>query len=104
MDIDQVCVVGTGLPQPIALLTLSEAGKAKPQPQVESEIKESIASVNSTLEKYEHIQAAVILRDEWSIESGLMTPSMKIKRNAVEKKYESRYKDWAGRDGVVVWE
>ncbi|HEY9487194.1 MAG TPA: AMP-binding protein, partial [Chryseosolibacter sp.] len=31
MDIDQVCVVGTGLPQPIALLTLSEAGKAKPQ-------------------------------------------------------------------------
>jgi long-chain acyl-CoA synthetase len=26
-DIDQICLVGTGIPQPIALITLSELGK-----------------------------------------------------------------------------
>jgi long-chain acyl-CoA synthetase len=28
-DIDQICLVGTGIPQPIALITLSELGKTK---------------------------------------------------------------------------
>jgi long-chain acyl-CoA synthetase len=30
-DIDQICLVGTGIPQPIALITLSELGKPNPK-------------------------------------------------------------------------
>jgi long-chain acyl-CoA synthetase len=102
--IDQVCIVGTGLPQPIALLTLSEAGKERPQSEIEKEVQQAISDVNTTLEQFEHIQVAVIVRDTWSIENGLMTPSMKIKRNAIEKRYQEKYKEWISRDGVVVWE
>src|SRR5688500_18732822 len=38
-DLDQVCVVGTGLPQPIVLVTLSTVGKAKSQQLVEAELQ-----------------------------------------------------------------
>lgn len=103
-DIDQVCVVGIGLPQPIALVTLSLNGREKSEQLVESEMRDAIDRVNKTLEKYEHIKVAVILQNNWSIENGLMTPSLKVKRNAVEKLYESRYLEWFNQDKVVVWE
>lgn len=103
-DLDQVCVVGKGLPQPIALMTLSGTGKEKSRQAIESGVHASLKTVNETLEKYEHIQAAVILQDEWNIENGLMTPSMKIKRNAVEKRYEPYYLEWYGQAKAVVWE
>jgi long-chain acyl-CoA synthetase len=101
--VDQVCVVGTGLPQPIALMTLSEAWRERSAPEVDVEIQMLISSVNTTLEKHEHIQAAIILKDAWTIETGFLTPSMKIKRNLVEKHYSPKFKDWAGNGKVVVW-
>jgi long-chain acyl-CoA synthetase len=103
-DLDQICVVGTGLPQPIALVTLSATGREKTQRTVEAELEKTISEVNSTLEKYEHIHKAVILKDSWTIENGLMTPSMKIKRNGVEKIYEGRYLQWFKHDQAIVWE
>ena len=102
-DIDQVCVVGTSLPQPIALVTLSATGKEKPQAQVEADMRQTIEAVNSALEKHEHIQTAIILNESWTIENGLLTPSMKIKRNSVEKRYEGNYKQWMTNNGTVVW-
>lgn len=101
--IDQVCVVGSGLPQPIALLTLSEVGRERSAQEVEAEIEKTIKQVNASLEKYEHIQAAIIVKDVWSIETGFLTPSMKIKRNVLEKHYQPAYRSWVNRDSLVVW-
>lgn len=103
-DIDQVCVVGTGLPQPIALVTLSSGGQEKPKELVENDMKITLDQVNQTLEKHEHLETVVILQESWSIENGLLTPSMKVKRNAVEKFFEPKYLEWFKRDGVVIWE
>jgi long-chain acyl-CoA synthetase len=102
--IDQVCVVGAGLPQPIALVTLSSDGKENARESVEEEIAKAIGQTNQSAEKHEHIQVAVILRENWSIENGMMTPSLKIKRNAVEKRYRERYLEWFGRGERVIWE
>ncbi|MDQ2657239.1 MAG: AMP-binding protein [Bacteroidota bacterium] len=101
--IDHVCVVGTGLPQPIALITLSESGRQTTQQDVESRLRDSLKHINATLEKYEQLSTTVVLPDAWSIENGLLTPSMKVKRNAVEKKYEKFYLDWTSRDENIVW-
>jgi long-chain acyl-CoA synthetase len=102
--IDHICVVGIGLPQPIALVTLSQTGRETSREQVESALQHSLTDINKTLEKYEHIQTAVVVKDSWTIESGLLTPSMKIKRNAVERKYAANYKEWINRNGAIVWE
>ncbi len=103
-DIDQVCVVGTGLPQPIALITLSLTGREKAKEPLATEIKKTLDSVNLTLEKYEQIRVVVILKDGWTIENGLMTPSLKVKRNAVEKLHTSRYLEWFKQEKEIVWE
>lgn len=103
-DMEQVCVVGMGVPQPIVLVVLSAAGKSKPKEELIASISKSIADLNPSLESYEAIEKAVIMKTDWTIENGLMTPSMKIKRNEVEKIHLPKYPAWYELKGKVVWE
>jgi long-chain acyl-CoA synthetase len=101
-DIEQTCVVGSGLPQPIALITLSEKGKKKSQEEVQNGLKEMLAKINFSLEAHEKLDKVVVLKDEWTVENGLLTPSFKIKRNEIEKKYSAQYERWTSQKGVVI--
>lgn len=103
-DIEQVCVVGMGVPQPMALVILSAAGKSKTKEQITESISETFQTINPSLESYEVLEKAVIMKGDWTIENGLMTPSMKIKRNEVEKLHLPNYPMWYGLKGKVVWE
>ena len=103
-DIEQVCVVGMGVPQPMALVVLSAAGKAKSKDLIIQSISKTIDDVNPGLEEYEHLEKAVIMRSDWSVENGLMTPTLKVKRNEVEKIHLPTYPTWFHKEGKVIWE
>lgn len=103
-DVGQVCVVGMGIPQPIALIVLSEAGKGKSKDEITKSLSASIAEVSATVEDYEQLKKAVVMKDEWTIVNGLMTPTLKIKRNEVEKIHLPTYPTWYAMEGDVVWE
>jgi long-chain acyl-CoA synthetase len=103
-DIEQVCVVGMGIPQPIALTVLSEVGKKKSNDEIIASLTQSINEINPSLEHHERLMKAVIMKDVWSIENGLMTPTLKVKRNEVEKIHLPKYPAWYQRNGMVVWE
>lgn len=103
-DIEQVCVVGMGIPQPIALVVLSAAGKAKPKDQVIQSLSGLLKEINPTLEHYEELKKVVIMKDAWTIENSLLTPTMKVKRNEVEKIHLPKYPMWYEKEGLVVWE
>jgi long-chain acyl-CoA synthetase len=55
------------------------------------------------LEAHEKLEKLVILPEPWTVENGLMTPTMKVKRNEVEKIHEGSYKDWFHHDEPVFW-
>jgi long-chain acyl-CoA synthetase len=93
-----------GVPQPIALVVLSPAGKAKSKEEIISSMTELLAMVNKEVEAYERLQAAVIMKDDWTIANGLLTPSLKIRRNEVEKIHLPAYPHWYGLNQQVVWE
>lgn len=103
-DIEQVCVVGMGIPQPIALVNLSPAGKTKSKEEISKSLAASVAEVNPTVEHYEHLKKIVIMKEEWTIKNGMMTPTMKVKRNEVEKIKLPHYPEWYAKKEVVVWE
>jgi long-chain acyl-CoA synthetase len=103
-DIEQVCVVGMGIPQPIALIVLSAGGKAKSKEELISSLMASLKEVNPTLEHYEQLAKAVIMKEEWTIANNLITPTLKVKRNEVEKIKLPLYPKWYGMEGSVVWE
>ena len=104
-DVEQVCVVGMGIPQPIALTVLSAVGKTKSKEELIESLSASLMGVNAGLESYEKLEKSVIMKGEWSIANGLMTPTMKVKRNEVEKIHVPKYPTWYhAKEGVVIWE
>jgi long-chain acyl-CoA synthetase len=103
-DIEQVCVVGMGIPQPIALIVLSAAAKAKTKAAVRKSLSQTLAEINPSLESYERLAKVVILREDWTIENGLMTPSLKVKRNEIEKIHAEKYSHWYRHEEEVLWD
>jgi len=57
------------------------------EPAVRAMIGEHVDTLNSQLERWETVKKFVILPHELSVEEGEMTPSMKVRRKTVEKKY-----------------
>ena len=102
--IEQICVVGATLPQPIALVVLSADAKTKPTQEVKQQLAETLTTTNAELEKHERIQKLVIMKDDWTLENGLLTPTLKIKRNPIEDKYQSNYQSWYDHKDAVVAE
>jgi len=101
-NIEQVCVVGTEIPQPIALVVLSDRGKNKTTEDLISSLEKTLEVVNPKLEKHEKIHNIIIVKEEWTIENNLLTPTMKIKRNAIEKIYKNNYLSWYERDRIIL--
>jgi long-chain acyl-CoA synthetase len=102
--IEQVIIVGSGLPQPIALATLSENGRRKTRDELMAKLKALLSQVNTSLDAHERVDKLVIINDEWTVENGLLTPTLKIKRREIEKKYVQYYDEWYQQKAVVAWQ
>lgn len=103
-DIDQMCFVGTGLKQPIMLVSLNAAARAKPKEQIERELVADMEEVNKTLEAHEQIAKIVVVKEAWSIDNNLMTPTMKVKRNIVESHYQALIEKEGETRSKISWE
>ena len=103
-DIDQACVVGTGVPQPMALVSLSETGKKKTVEELIKSLGATLASINPFLEKFEMLEKIVVMKENWTIANGMITPTLKVKRNEIEKIHLPKYPGWFEKKGTVVWE
>jgi len=103
-DLEQVCVVGMGIPQPIVLAVLSAAGKARQKQQLVAGLEATLKEVNTGLEHHEVLERIVLMKEGWTIENNLMTPTLKVKRNEVEKIHLPKYRTWYDEQALVVWE
>lgn len=102
--IEQVCVVGDGLPQPLALCVLSEAGRKEPREQLEGSLKRLLEETNQALDKHEKLNGLVLVPEVWAVENGFLTPTLKIKRASVEGAYSPHFQAWGSRSGQVFWQ
>lgn len=87
-SIEQVCVTGSQLKQPIALVVLSEAALQEPSEEVEQSLLKTLDEVNATLESHAVLDRIVIMKDQWTVDNGLLTPTLKIKRHSLEEQYD----------------
>jgi long-chain acyl-CoA synthetase len=57
-------------------------------PKVQKLYEGIVKKVNATLEHHETIKKVAVVPEEWSVESGELTPSMKLKRRVILEKYK----------------
>lgn len=103
--VEQACVIGLGLPQPMALLNLSDEERARLDKEGRDHYSEELGKllrrVNEELDAHERLQCLVVVAEQWTIENGLITPTLKLKRNELEKLYADRVPGWARGRGVI---
>ncbi|MFJ9471881.1 AMP-dependent synthetase/ligase [Streptomyces caniferus] len=101
--ISQCVVVGDNRPYVTALITLDPEALAhwrklrdepgpdstapSPEEQLQAEVRRAVARANSSVSRAESIRAFRVLPGEFSQESGLMTPSLKLRRAAIVRTY-----------------
>ncbi len=103
-DVEQMCLLGLGMPQPILLVALSEIGLARPQDAVEAALQEQLERVNTHLATYKKVAAIVIVKEAFSVENNMMTPTLKIKRSQVHTRYADRLLAWIEGGHQVIRE
>lgn len=111
--IEQIMVVGDGEKMPCALIqpdfnfirnwaerknlqigsTPEELAKS---PELKERIKKEIDYLNTKLGHWEQIKKFELTPEVWSIELGLLTPTLKLKRKAVKERYMKLYNELYG--------
>ncbi|MDT5122652.1 MAG: long-chain acyl-CoA synthetase [Acidobacteriota bacterium] len=102
--VNQVIVIGAGRKQPVALIVpdwealasaLSDAGASKPSTRVEWSrdptaiklVQREVVQLTKELADYERVRRIALLPEEFSIDTGELTPTLKVKRRVVDEKY-----------------
>ncbi|HHQ4762859.1 MAG: AMP-binding protein [Aeromonas jandaei] len=101
--IEQLCVIGYGMPQPVALVQLAESAAKGNRDEVVARLEAARVRVNDQLESHAKIRGILVVKTPWNIENGVLTPTMKIKRHLLEQKYAHVGERWPSSQ-VVVWE
>ena len=108
--LESVCVAGHGQPQPFALLLLSAEAQqdrlagASQRDALNADFAAMLDRVNATLEDHQKIEYAVVVKQPWTTENGLLTPTLKIKREAIENLYLPHAEAWLASGQRVIWE
>ncbi|WOH37828.1 AMP-binding protein [Thalassotalea fonticola] len=88
-SIEQVCVMGLGLKQPIALVVLGE-GIDRHDKIIQQGLLATIKEVNNELESHQRLDFIYVCGDAWDIENELLTPTLKLKRASIEQFYSAK--------------
>ena len=87
--IEQALVYGDNKPYLVALLVLKKEKKEITNENIIHEIE----IINKNLSKIEKIKKFLIIEDQFTIENGLMTPTLKLKRYKIIQKYKNQVED-----------
>ena len=106
--LEQICVVGEGMVQPLAICVLSDAGRSaangEGRIELESALRALLEQINGELDKHEQLRGIVLVKDVWAVENGYLTPTLKIKRAVIESSYGKHFDDWLQRCDAVLWQ
>lgn len=102
--VGQVCVIGSGLPAAMVLCTLAEQARNLEASLIKNELVGLLQEINSTLEHHEQLARVIVCKEEWTIQNGLLTPTLKIKRKNIDAQYSEQYYGWFNAKEMVVFE
>ncbi|MEV6956382.1 AMP-dependent synthetase/ligase [Streptomyces sp. NPDC051183] len=115
--VSRAVMIGDNRPHPVALITLDAEeiaawatreglaltpAEAPTHPAVRALIEEAVTTANATVSRPARIRAFAILREDFTIEAGTLTPTLKLRRAAVAKRYAGEIAGLYGGGGSGV--
>jgi len=103
-DIEQMCLLGLGVPQPVLTVVPSEIGLGKSKEDLSESLCATLDAVNNELPNYQRVSTILVTKEPFSIEGGTLTPTLKVKRSKVNEKYQDRLLDDCECEDKIVFE
>ena len=103
-EFEQMCLVGYGIAAPILLAVPSEGTNSIDKDTLKQQLSNKLELVNKNLVSYRKVSTIVIMKEAWSPENGLCTPTLKIKRVKIDEKFMSKYSQWHENSEAIIWE
>ncbi|MFK8021007.1 MAG: AMP-binding protein [Pseudomonadales bacterium] len=92
---EQLCLLGRGYSKTVMVVVLSELAKAHSEDTINEALVQQCKAVNDSIEKHARIGAIIVTPNPWTIENGMLTPTLKLKRDEVEEKFGRRAEELA---------
>jgi len=102
--IEQCCVAGLGIPQPICLVNLSEQSEKADQATIAGSLRADVEKLNKTLSNYEKISTVIVTNETWSESNDMLTPTLKVRRGKLDDVYGKEYLDWHSSSDDIIWQ
>ena len=67
-------------------------------------INEFLNKINSGMDNYKRIEKIVFVKEEWTPDNNLTTPTLKIKRAKIDERFSDNYESWFKEKEKVLWE
>jgi long-chain acyl-CoA synthetase len=109
-DVESCCLMGTGLSSPFAVVVLSAEAQQRcaademKRRALEESLSTCLDQVNAELEPHERVMFLAIVEGPWTIASGVMTPTLKLRRTPLEERYLAYVDEWKNQNRRIVWE
>ena len=102
-EFSQICLVGLNCVQPLMLVVPTELAKNNKE-FTTSKISEILLDVNNDLDNYKKISKIIFVKEDWTPDNEMTTPTLKIKRAKIDEKFSLKYNDWEKSEESVIWE
>ena len=107
--LESVCVLGSGMSAPFCLVVLvPELREAAPSWQGRESLGKGLIHeldrVNTQLDPHEQLRLLVVCHQPWTPHNGLLTPTLKVRRTAIEERFNTSFSKWEQSKSRVVWE
>jgi long-chain acyl-CoA synthetase len=87
---EQICLLGRGYSKTVMTCVLSALAQQEDPEKVAQALVTLVQKVNQDVDKHARIGAVIISNDPWSIDNGMLTPTLKIRREQVEQRFGER--------------
>jgi long-chain acyl-CoA synthetase len=81
-------------------ITISSENGLIKNPEVIEKYVKIVEEANKHLSRHEQVKKFVLLSQNWGVESGELTPTMKMKRKVIEKKFSNVIERMYASDSV----
>ena len=85
-------------------MSLPRIKVAKDKAELIQSLESSLGDANKELASYKKISTIVVAKEAFSVENGMLTPTLKVKRPQVNNRYLQLLEGWHNAPAKIVFE